>query len=197
MNHIFNLNHDRLAALPRGAEIAEALDAFGPIDSPDSFNRYCRAACRVWRDKFPEGRGGTSPHFAELLSHIAQGADEVIRRGWGGVVITRHEHPDVEKYLVVRQDGYLALEKHELKDERLEVKEGAGMILWRQPNEEVLTVEGLRPDAEFHLKPGMEHCLIGTENLLVFERSIDPKGMDQDLIFIYEPDGSEVAPSHA
>ena len=35
----------------------------------------------------------------------------------------------------------------------------------------------------------MEHCLIGTENLLVFERSIDPKGMDQDLVFIYEPDG--------
>jgi hypothetical protein len=34
----------------------------------------------------------------------------------------------------------------------------------------------------------MEHCLIGTENLLVFERSTDPKGMDQDLVFIYEPD---------
>jgi hypothetical protein len=196
MNHIFDLNHDRLAALPRGAEIAEALHAFGPIDSPASFNRYCRAACRVWRDKFPEGRG-TSPHFAELLSHIAQGADEVIRTGWGGVVITRHEHPHVEKYLVVRQDGYLAFEKHELKDERLEVKEGAGMILWRQPNEEALTVEALRPGADFHLKPGMEHCLIGTENLLVFERSVDPKGMDQDLIFIYEPDGSGVAPSHA
>jgi hypothetical protein len=35
----------------------------------------------------------------------------------------------------------------------------------------------------------MEHCLIGTENLIVFEISIDPKGMDQDLVFIYEPDG--------
>jgi hypothetical protein len=40
----------------------------------------------------------------------------------------------------------------------------------------------------------MEHCLIGTGNLLGFERSIDPKGMDRDLIFIFEPDipaGSE------
>ncbi len=42
---------------------------------------------------------------------------------------------------------------------------------------------------QFHLAPGQEHCLIGTEDLLVFERSTDPKGMDQDLIFIYEPDG--------
>jgi hypothetical protein len=35
----------------------------------------------------------------------------------------------------------------------------------------------------------MEHCLIGTEDLLVFERSVDPKGMDKDLVFIYEPNG--------
>lgn len=51
-------------------------------------------------------------------------------------------------------------------------------------------MEVLKPGAEFHLRPGMEHCLIGTENLLVFERSIDPKGMDQDLIFIYEPEAA-------
>ena len=30
----------------------------------------------------------------------------------------------------------------------------------------------------------MEHRLIGTENLLVFERSIDPKGMDQGRIHL-------------
>jgi hypothetical protein len=50
-------------------------------------------------------------------------------------------------------------------------------------------VETLGPGAEFHFEPGTEHCLIGTENLLVFERSVDPKGMDQDLVFIYEPEG--------
>jgi PHD/YefM family antitoxin component YafN of YafNO toxin-antitoxin module len=35
----------------------------------------------------------------------------------------------------------------------------------------------------------MEHCLIGTENLFVFEMSVDPNGMDQDLVCIYEPRG--------
>lgn len=103
------------------------------------------------------------------------------------MVVTLHEHPRVEKFLVIREGKYLALETHAEKDERLEVIEGAGLILWRRPDERSLTVEALKPGAEFHLKPGMEHCLIGTENLLVFECSIDPKGMDQDLIFIYEP----------
>jgi hypothetical protein len=194
MSEVFRLNHDRLADLPQGGEIGRALQALSPIDSSDSFNRYCRAACRIWREKFPGGRGQISPHFSDLLGQIAQGGATIIQTGWGGVVITRHEHPEVEKYLVVRRAGYLALEKHELKDERLEVREGAGIFLWRRPNDEVLTVEALGPGAQFHLRPGMEHCLIGTEDLLVFERSIDPKGMDQDLIFIYEPEGSAVAP---
>ena len=69
------------------------------------------------------------------------------------------------------------------------VKEGAGLILWRRPSEKALAVAALVPGDKFHFKPGAEHCLIGTENLLVFESSVDPKGMDQDLIFIYEPDG--------
>jgi len=77
---------------------------------------------------------------------------------------------------------------HESKDERLEIREGAGLILWRPPNERSLTVEVLLPGAAFHFQPGMEHCIIGSEDLVVFERSVDPKGMDQDLIFIYEPD---------
>jgi hypothetical protein len=61
--------------------------------------------------------------------------------------------------------------------------------LWRRPKEKTLTAEPLGKGSKFHFKPGVEHCLIGTEDLLVFERSVDPKGMDQDLIFIYEPDG--------
>jgi hypothetical protein len=94
----------------------------------------------------------------------------------------------VEKFLVIRQGGYLALEMHEEKIESLEVLEGAGLILWRRAMEQAMTVEPLKPGAQFHFEPGMEHCLIGTENLLVSEHAIDPKGMDQDLIFIYEPD---------
>ena len=103
-------------------------------------------------------------------------------------MIVRHEHPNVEKFLVIRQGGYLALEMHEQKDEQLEVREGSGLILSRRVAGQPLRVEPVAPGDRFHFEPGMEHCLIGTENLLVFERSIDPKGMDQDLVFIYEPD---------
>ena len=184
---VFELNHEALAATPRFAEIATALSDLSPIDSDETFNRYCREACRLWRENFRNPVGEISLRFGELLEQIERRSQSVIKTGWGGVVITLHEHPRVEKFLVIREGGYLALEMHEQKDERLEVKEGAGVILWRRPNERSLTVETLKPGAEFHLKPGMEHCLIGTENLLVFERSIDPKGMDQDLIFVYEP----------
>jgi mannose-6-phosphate isomerase-like protein (cupin superfamily) len=103
-------------------------------------------------------------------------------------VITLHEHPQSEKWLVMREGGYLALEKHEQKDERLKVKEGAGLIVWRRMSDQPLAVQLIAPGDEFHLAPGKEHCLIATENLLVFERSLDPMGMDQDVIFLYEPD---------
>jgi mannose-6-phosphate isomerase-like protein (cupin superfamily) len=190
MTAVFELNHETLASDPRFAEIAAALSDLSPIDSDETFNLYCREACRLWTDHLRNPGGETSPRFNELLEQIERRSQSVIKTGWGGVVITLHEHPRVEKFLVVRQGGYLALEMHEQKDERLEVKEGAGLILWRRPNERSLRAEVLKPGAEFHLEPGQEHCLIGTENLLVFERSIDPKGMDQDLIFIYEPESA-------
>ena len=197
MNASFDLDHAKLAADPRFAAIGLELSALSPIDSRESFNCYCREACRLWSCAFPGGIGETE-QFAKLLDRIERTNDGVIRTGWGGVVITLREHPRVEKYLVVRKGGYLALEMHEQKDERLEVREGAGLILWRPPNERSLTVEVLLPGTEFHFQPGMEHCIIGAEDLLVFERSVDPKGMDQDLIFIYEPDAVAFPlPSHA
>ncbi len=184
---VFELNHEKLASDPHFADIAAALDAFSPIDSDETFNDYCREACQVWASHLRKPVGEISHRFTDLLERVERRSQSVIKTEWGGVVITLHEHPRVEKFLVVRKGGYLALEIHEEKDERLEVTEGAGLILWRRPNERSLAVEVMKSGAEFHLAPGMEHCLIGTENLLVFERSIDPKGMDQDLIFIYEP----------
>src|SRR6266513_750445 len=195
MKASFDLNHAKLGADPRFADIAHELSALSPINSSESFNRYCREACRLWNEAFPNGIGETK-QFAKLLNRVEHSNEGVIRTGWGGVVITLHEHPRVEKYLVVRKGGYLALEMHEQKDERLDMREGAGLILWRPANEQSLTIEVLRPGAEFHFQPGMEHCIIGAEDLLVFERSIDPKGMDQDLIFIYEPMAFPLA-SHA
>ncbi len=202
MNAVFPLDHDTLAtaADPRLTGIAEELRTrFPRIDSRASFNRYCRLACQLWDAQLGAGIGQTSAHFDELTRHIASGGGEVIPTSWGGVVITRHEPPHVEKYLVVRRGGYLALETHEQKDERLQVKEGAGLLLSRQTPGQPLAVQAIRPGDEFHFEPGMEHCLIGTENLLVFERSTDPKGMDQDLVFIYEPDaaGPPATPSPA
>ena len=187
---VFELNHDTLAANPRFAKFAASLAKFSPIDSGETFNRYCREACRLWLANFRNPIGETSLQFGELLEKIERCGDAVIQTSWGGVVVTRHEHPRVEKFLVIREGSYLALEMHEQKDERLEVKEGAGLVVFRRPNERSLAVEPLEVGNEFQFKPGVEHCLIGTENLLVFERSIDPKGMDQDLIFIYEPEAS-------
>jgi hypothetical protein len=187
MTAVFELNHEKLASDPRFTDIAAALEAFSPIDSEATFNRYCREACRAWEEHFRNPIGETSHRFSELLERIERRSQSVIKTEWGGVVVTLHEHPRVEKFLVIQKGRYLALEMHEKKDERLEVTEGAGLILRRRPNKRSLTAEVLKTGAKFQLKPGMEHCLIGTENLLVFERSIDPKGMDQDLIFIYEP----------
>src|SRR5438874_13508950 len=197
MKASFDLNQAKLAADPRFAGIGHELSALSPINSRESFNRYCREACRLWNDAFPTGIGETD-QFAKLLDRVEHTSDNVVRTGWGGVVITLHEHPRVEKYLVVRKGGYLALEMHEEKDERLEVREGAGLILSRPPNDRWLTVEAVKPGSAFHFQPGIEHCIIGAEDLLVFERSVDPKGMDQDLIFIYEPDAVALPfPSHA
>lgn len=190
MTRAFELNHDKLAADPRFTEIAWELNKFSPINSQPSFSRYCREAVRSWGEHFRDGIGKTSSEFTEFCERVEGGGEDVIQTGWGGVVIALHEHPRIEKYLVIRKGGFLALETHEQKDERLEVKEGAGLVLWRRKENDPLTVEPLEPGAQFHFEPGMEHCLIGTENLLVFERSTDPKGMDQDLLFIFTPDGT-------
>lgn len=188
MNAVYNLAYAKLAADPQFGALATALAPHQRIDSPTVFNDFCREAIRLWQRNFPTGRGQTSPLFGNLSARISRGDEGVIPTAWGGVVVTVHQPPRVEKFLVIRSGGYLALETHAEKDERLEVKEGAGLLLWRREQGEPLTVQSLAPGEQFHFLPGMEHCLIGTENLLVFEQSIDPKGMDQDLIFIYEPD---------
>ena len=187
MNEVFALNHRDLATNPRFTALAGELSTTAQIDSRDSFNRYCRDACQRWSKHFPSAIGTATSQFTFLLHRVSCGGEGIIQTPWGGVVIERHQHPCVEKFLVIRKGGYLALEKHDEKDERLQVVEGAGLLLSRRCADDPLAVRALAPGDRFHFQPGMEHCLIGTENLLVFERSIDPKGMDQDLIFIYEP----------
>ena len=189
MSASFDLNHDKLTSESKFVTIASSLSTQSRIDSRDAFNRYCRNACSLWSEQFGNRPVGATKLFRELLDRINRGGDGIIQTPWGGVVIVLHEHPRVEKYLVIRQGGYLALEIHEQKDEHIVVQEGAGLILWRPAARKPLSVEAIAPGDRFHFDPGMEHCLIGTENLLVFESSVDPKGMDQDLVFIYEPEG--------
>ena len=126
MRAVFNMNHEKLAADPRFAATARELSAQSRIESRASFNRYCREACRLWIEHLGDGVGKTSAHFTALLDRVDEGKGEVIKTPWGGVAIELHEH------LVIRKGGYLALETHEQKDERLEVKEGAGPILSRR-----------------------------------------------------------------
>jgi mannose-6-phosphate isomerase-like protein (cupin superfamily) len=184
----FDLNYDKLTSESKFVAIASSLSTHSRIDSRDAFNRFCRNACALWTEQFSNRPVGATTLFRELLDRVNRGGDRIIQTPWGGVVIVLHEHPRVEKYLVIRQGGYLALEMHEQKDEHIVVQEGAGLILWRRAAGKPLSVEAISPGDRFHFEPGMEHCLVGTENLLVFERSVDPKGMDRDLVFIYEPE---------
>ncbi len=192
MNTTFQLRYDRLMADSKFRELAEALQRLGPIDSREHFNSYCREACRLWSKEVDKARHTPSQLFDELLNKIQQHKEATISTLWGGVVVTLYEHPRVEKYLVIKKGHYLALEKHDEKIENLEVLEGAGLLLWRTSPGTELKVEAIAPGSRFHFTPRVEHCVIGTEDLLVFEKSTDPKGMDKDLIFIYEPESDVV-----
>jgi len=84
MSTAFELNHDKLAADPRFADVARELDRQSPIDSSEAFNRYCRTACRIWSEQFGGGIGKTSQKFDELLIRVERGGDDAQRQ--------RHEH---------------------------------------------------------------------------------------------------------
>lgn len=190
MSHIFNLDHSLLKQNPELSQLADALMQFRQIDSQTTFNTYCKAVCSLWQTHFPNGRGTTSQQFYELSQKIASGPveNEIIPTPWGGVVVTAYQPTQIEKWLVIKAGGYLALETHHLKKEYLEVTEGAGVLLSRELPDKPLSVRELAPGSAISFEPGMEHCIIATEDLLVFERSTEPKGMDQDLIFIYTPE---------
>ena len=188
----FELNLDSLAGDSSVQGLVDGMRRLPVIDSQAAFNDVCREVCSLWRTHFPRGRGTTTSDYERLNSKIAGNSsrDGVIPTSWGGVVVLRHKHPEVEKFLVVRQGAYLALEKHAEKDEYLEVKEGAGILLWRDTGAKCLSVHELRSGDTYRIQPCEEHCIIGTEDLLISESSVDPLGMDQDLLFIYTPEES-------
>jgi hypothetical protein len=155
------------------------------FDSPSAYLSFCYSAIAAYRElavQTPQ-----TPLFQGHLLRINSNLGHVIKTSWGGVDIEKHEHPVVEKFLVVQSGRFLAYEKHEQKVETLNVKEGHGLLVFRPDGSNNLQTEALIPGYTRTLQPNHEHTIIALSDLLVFESSIDPKGMDQDLIFIYEP----------
>lgn len=184
----FTLDYSALEASPECHSLAEVLRDYDCLDSTRAFNAFCRLACEAW-NREQEGESAVMTKFVDLLHQLnsAETGEHLIRTSWGGVVVQRHQPPWVEKYLVIKQGGYLALEKHSRKTEQLDVCEGRGLLLYRQQGSDALKLVRLEQGDSHRFESGMEHCVIGTEDLLIFETSSDPLGMDQDLIFIFEP----------
>lgn len=162
-------------------DVFEAICQFESISSEKEFRDFCGEVLDSW----PKGDFYPVQQFYDYRKGIEKHDENTIVTPWGGVVIIKHEHPLVEKYLVVKGGHYLSFEKHEEKEEHLKVAEGEGVLLQRDGDD--ITVRRLYPGVEADFAPGEEHCIIAPKDLLIFENSLDHKGMDQDLIFIFNP----------
>jgi len=155
------------------------------FSSAEAYRGYCHGLVAAYRESKPTAM--VTPTFGGHLSAIAKGGDMVIKTDWGGVDIVSYQHPNVEKFLVVESGKFLAFEKHDEKVETLIGEEGVGVLVYRPEGSTSLKAEFIQPGWTRTLQPGQEHTIIALSNLLVRERSIDPKGMDKDLIFMYMP----------
>jgi hypothetical protein len=151
----------------------------------DNYLKFCASAIEEYLSSGIAAPD--TPTFNSHLSKINSSGTNVIKTPWGGVDVEKHEHPLVEKYLVVQGGRFLAYEKHEQKLETLTVKEGHGVLVYRPVDSNVLEADFITPGYSRTLNPGQEHTIVALSNLLVFESSLDHKGMDKDLIFIFEP----------
>ena len=164
----------------------------GLFTNQNEFNSFCRALIED-RGPIEVTASAGQTRFNALMDEILAKKDHTISTSWGGVVISLNSHPRVEKYLVVKAGRYLAFEKHEAKQEWLEIDSGEGVLLHRELDSSEVQAKALRPGLSFYLQPGEEHCIIAFSDLLILEKSNDFKGMDKDLIFIFEPDAPELA----
>lgn len=177
---------DQNQSLDRGKIISFLELLPDPIfSSQEAYNRFCRLAPEVWADVV--GKQAPGEKFTKAFGDVQSAVEGSFKTSWGGVHVTKHVPPLVEKFLVVSQSRYLAFEKHEEKTETLVGADGIGLLVYRPEASVELVSLLICPGTEITLKPGQEHCLIALSDLLVFEKSTDPKGMDKDLIFIFEP----------
>lgn len=152
----------------------------------DNWLAYCRAAASASEEVAACNLDSRMFHKERHL--ISQRGEGIIPTPWGGVRVTVNDAATnrVEKFLVVDSRKFLAFEKHSEKTETLFHSEGVGILVFRPEGSQRLVATPVVEGFSLTLLPGQEHCLISLHNLLVFESGVDPKGMDQDLIFIYE-----------
>ena len=165
----------------------------GTFSSSAEFNAFCRRAISIWEEAFSTSFSPAGGSFREVLGKIGgqiESPSIKIPTPWGGVLVEKMDAAmvNIEKFLAVKHGGYLAFEKHELKEETLQVREGVGLLVYQASDSDQIFLTVLKPGVEISFNPGKLHCIIGVEDLLVYEISKDHKGMDQDLIFLFEPD---------
>jgi len=156
-----------------------------PFGSEQEYRTFCDSVASIVHT-MPE-----APLFKKLLGDIDARPNDpmAIQTPWGGVLVTRLEDNNtvVQKNLVVKSGKYLAYEKHDEKVEELSWKEGLGVLIYRPEDETELRTAIIQQGFAIKLRPGQEHAIIAISDLVVWEESLDPKGMDQDLIFLYQP----------
>ncbi len=180
----YQINYDLLGQWGHTGLVAlkGRLEKLNSISSDKTFTIYCQNVIKIWKEVFPQKLGKTN-EFKQILEK----AKNDCPTPWGGVFHVKKDGNHIEKYLAVEAGKHLPLETHKLKHERLLVKEGTGFILYRPEivGTGKLTGKELLPPEELSFAPGYEHCVIATEDLLLYEISEDPEG-DKDLVFIYQ-----------
>lgn len=159
----------------------------GPFSSSAEFNAYCKRLVAEWNAK-SEALAPEVATFERRLRRVENGFEGSIPTGWGGVDVLRYDHPFVEKYLLVKKGYYLSYEMHDEKREDLWVHGGVGVLVSRPKGAPECSVEPFTVGSYAHFSPRDEHCIIALEDLIVFESSEDFRGMDKDLIFLFEPE---------
>jgi hypothetical protein len=181
------------AAARDHAPFLDKLRAATPLSFADAlqFNTFCKAAIAAWKETHPTSLT-TTQNFSSVLADLRSESPSgiAIKCPWGGVLVKEIDETQTKigKYLAVEGGKYLAFEWHYEKDETLSVREGVGLLIYRKAGEATLQLAVMTAGQSISLAPKEEHCLIALEDLLVYETSVDRRGMDKDLQFVFMPD---------
>lgn len=152
------------------------------IASNEAFNTFCQ---HIIKELVSKAVPGDEKIFKNHLDRIAK-VEGNISTAWGGVDIESYDHPDYKKNLVITGGTWLSFETHEEKEETIRLDEGDAVLLLKRQGSSEVDIIRLQKGIEIAIHPGEEHCLIALTDSVVFEYGKDPKGMDKDLIFLFD-----------